>query len=216
MTTIVLADDHAIIRQGLRGLLETEADFQVVAEAGDGPSAIQAVDMHKPDVIILDISMPGLNGLDVAQRISKHHPDTRVIILSMHTNESFVLKAIRNGASGYVLKASSSDDLVVAIHKVMAGDVYFSAPISQRALALYVEKARSQTADDPYESLTDREREVLQLSAEGFTAAEIAEKLFLSSRTVEMHRSNLMAKLDLRNQSELIRYAFTQGILQVD
>jgi DNA-binding NarL/FixJ family response regulator len=212
MTTIILADDHPIIRRGLRGLLDTEADLSVIAEVGDGQSAIDAIANQQPDVLVIDISMPGLNGLDATRMITKQFPKTKVIILSMHTNESFVLKAIRNGAVGYVLKESSAEELVEAIHMVMSGELYFSPPISQRALSMYVEKAKA-SIQDPYESLTDRERQVLQLSAEGATCGEIAEKLFLSNRTVEMHRANLMSKLGLRNQSELIRYAIQQGVL---
>jgi two-component system, NarL family, response regulator NreC len=212
MTTIVLADDHPIIRRGLRTMLEAESDLTVVAEAQDGQAALLAVEKHTPDVLIVDISMPGLNGIDVAHRVHKEYPQIKVIVLSMHSNESYVLKALRNGVSGYVLKASSTDDLVTAVHKVMAGEMYFSAAISQRAIDLYVEKARSSNME-PYDTLTSREREVLQLSAEGLTNNEIAVRLCLSSRTIEMHRANLMSKLNLRNQTDLIRFAIQQGIL---
>jgi len=212
MTTIVLADDHPIIRRGLRTMLETEPDLTVVGEAQDGQAALQAVEKHKPDVLIVDISMPGLNGIDVAYRVHKDYPQIKVIVLSMHSNESYVLKALRSGISGYVLKASSTDDLVTAVRKVMAGEMYFSAAISQRAIDLYVEKARSSNLE-PYDTLTSREREVLQLSAEGLTNNEIATRLCLSSRTIEMHRANLMSKLNLRNQTDLIRFAIQQGIL---
>jgi two-component system response regulator NreC len=212
MTTIVLADDHPIIRRGLRTMLEAEPDLTVVAEAQDGQAALQAVEKHTPDVLIVDISMPGLNGIDVAYRVHKENPQIKVIVLSMHSNESYVLKALRSGISGYVLKASSTDDLVTAIRKVMAGEMYFSAAISQRAIDLYVEKARSSNLE-PYDTLTSREREVLQLSAEGLTNNEIATRLCLSSRTIEMHRANLMSKLNLRNQTDLIRFAIQQGIL---
>lgn len=212
MTTIVLADDHPIIRRGLRTMLEAESDLSVVAEAQDGQAALLAVEKHAPDVLIVDISMPGLNGIDVAHRVHKDYPQIKVIILSMHSNESYVLKALRSGVSGYVLKASSTDDLVAAVRKVMAGEMYFSAAISQRAIDLYVEKARSSNLE-PYDTLTSREREVLQLSAEGLTNNEIAARLCLSSRTIEMHRANLMSKLNLHNQTELIRFAIQQGIL---
>ncbi len=212
MTTIVLADDHPIIRRGLCTMLEAESDLNVVAEAQDGQAALLAVEKHTPDVLIVDISMPGLNGIDVAHRVHKEYPQIKVIVLSMHSNESYVLKALRNGVSGYVLKASSTDDLVTAVHKVMAGEMYFSAAISQRAIDLYVEKARSSNLE-PYDTLTSREREVLQLSAEGLTNNEIAARLCLSSRTIEMHRANLMSKLNLRNQTDLIRFAIQQGIL---
>lgn len=212
MTTIVLADDHPIIRSGLRTMLEAEPGLSVVAEAEDGQAALLAVEKHVPDVLVVDISMPGLNGIDVAQRVHKEYPQVKVIILSMHSNESYVLKALRSGVSGYVLKAASTDDLVTAVHKVTAGEMFFSAAISQRAIDLYVEKARASNLE-PYDTLTSREREVLQLSAEGLTNNEIAARLCLSSRTVEMHRANLMSKLNLRNQTDLIRFAIQQGIL---
>jgi len=211
-TTVVLADDHPIIRRGLCDILASEADIDVIAEACDGQSALSAVEKTKPDILIVDISMPILNGLEVAQRVSKYFPTTKVIILSMHSNESYVLKAIRSGVSGYILKASSSDELIEAIHKVMSGGMYFSENISQRAIQLYIEKAKS-SALEPYDTLTEREKEVLQLSAEGHTSNEIASRLCLSSRTVEMHRANLMSKLNLRNQTDLIRFAIQQGIL---
>ncbi len=216
MINIILVDDHPIIRQGLRGLLETEPDLKVIAEANDGQSALHAIEGNKADIVILDISMPGLNGLDVTRKITKDFPNTKVIVLSMHSDESYVLRALRNGAQGYVLKASATEDLLQAIRTVLRGEYYFSHSISQRAASLYVEKARSNEFSDPYDLLTDREREVLQLSAEGYTAAQIAEKLFLSQRTVEMHRANFMSKLNLHNQTELIRFAIRHGILPPD
>jgi len=216
MIKIILVDDHPIIRQGLRGLLEMEPDLKVIAEANDGQSALHVIEENKADLVILDISMPGLNGLDVAHRITKDFPKTKVIVLSMHSDESYVLKALRDGAKGYVLKASATEDLLEAVRTVLRGEYYFSHPISQRAASLYVEKARSNEYNNPYELLTDREREVLQLSAEGYTAAQIAEKLFLSQRTVEMHRANFMSKLNLHNQTELIRFAIRYGILPPD
>lgn len=212
MINIILVDDHPIIRQGLRGLLEMEDDLKVIAEAGDGQSALEVIESHPANLLILDISMPGLNGLDLARRVSKDDPKMKIVILSMHSDESFVLKALRNGVHGYVLKASATEDLIQAIRTVLRGEFFFSAPISQRAVSLYVEKAK-EDMPDPYEMLTDREREVLQLSAEGYTASQVAEKLYLSQRTIEMHRANFMSKLNLRNQTELIRFALHQGIL---
>jgi DNA-binding NarL/FixJ family response regulator len=210
--SILLADDHQVVRLGLRALLEAEADFKVVGETADGLEAKALVERLKPDVLIADLMMPGLNGLEVIRQVSQLSPDTRVIVLSMHMNEAYVLEALRNGAAAYVLKQSNIIDLVKAVRDVMGGLSYLSPELSQRAIEAYRQKAE-QVASDPYDRLTTREREVLQLAAEGRTSAEIAEKLVISQRTVEMHRSNMMRKLGLGNQSDLVRYAVWRGIL---
>jgi DNA-binding NarL/FixJ family response regulator len=207
MTTIVLADDHPIVRRGLRTLLETETDSHILGEAGHGLEAVQLVESLQPDVL-----MPGLSGLEVTRQVSQRTAQTRVIVLSMYANEAYVLEALRNGASGYVLKGSNITDLVQAVRDVVAGRRYLSAPLSERAIAAYVEKAQTR-APSPYESLTTREREVLHLAAEGHTSAQIAKRLYLSPRTVETHRANLMRKLSLRSQADLTRYAIERGIL---
>jgi DNA-binding NarL/FixJ family response regulator len=215
MTTIVLADDHPIVRQGLRTLLEAETGFQILGEAGDGLVAVQLVERLHPAVLIVDVLMPGLSGLEVTRQVSQRTPQTHVIVLSMYTNEAYVLEALRNGASGYVLKDSSITDLVQAVRDVVAGRRYLSAPLSERAIEAYVHKAQTH-APGPYEGLTTREREVLHLAAEGYTSAQIAERLFLSPRTVEAHRANLMRKLGLRTQADLTRYAIERGILRTE
>ncbi len=215
MTTIVLADDHHIVRQGLRALLEGQPDFQLVGEAGDGLEAVQLTERQKPDVLIIDLMMPSLNGLEATRQISQRSPHTRVVILSMHANEAYVLEALRNGAAGYVLKDSSAADLVQAVREVVAGRRYLSSPLSERAIAAYIQKA-SDVALDPYEMLTNREREVLHLAAEGYTNAEIADQLSISPRTAETHRANLMHKLGLRTHTDLIRYALRRGILPME
>jgi two-component system response regulator NreC len=207
--TILLADDHIVVRQGLRVLLEGQPDFSVVGEASDGNEAIRLVDQLKPQIVILDLVMPGLNGLEVARQI---HERTRVIVLSMHANQAYVLEALRNGAYGYVLKDASSNELIHAVRAVGEGRRYLSAPFSENAIQAYLQKTGS-APTDPYDTLTNREREVLHLVAEGFSSAEIAGKLSISVRTVEIHRSNLMHKLDLRSQVDLIRYALRKGIL---
>jgi two-component system, NarL family, response regulator NreC len=212
MTTIVLADDHPIVRRGLRTLLETERGLQIVGEAGDGLEAVHLVESLQPDVLIVDVLMPGLSGLEVTRQVSQRTAKTRVIVLSMYANEAYVLEALRNGASGYVLKDSGITDLVQAVRDVVAGRRYLSAPLSERAIAAYVEKAHTRDPT-PYESLTSREREVLHLVAEGHTSAQIAKRLYLSPRTVETHRANLMRKLGLRSQADLTRYAIERGIL---
>lgn len=215
MTTIVLADDHRVVRQGLRALLEAEPGFSVVGEAGDGLETIHLVEQLKPDVLVLDLMMPGLNGLEVTRQLNKRLPHTRIVILSMYANEAYVLEALGNGASAYVLKDSSSADLVHAVREIAAGRRYLSPPLSDRAIEAYQEKARAAVLDK-YETLTTREREVLQLSAEGHTSAEIAARLGISSRTAEAHRSNLMHKLGLHTQADLIRYALRRGIIPME
>jgi two-component system, NarL family, response regulator NreC len=215
MTTIVLADDHHVVRQGLRVLLEGQPDFQLVGEAGDGLEAVQLTERLKPDVLIIDLMMPSLNGLEATRQIGQRSSHTRVVILSMHANEAYVLEALRNGAAGYVLKDSSAADLVQAVREVVAGRRYLSAPLSERAIAAYIQKA-SDVALDPYEMLTNREREVLHLAAEGRTNAEIADQLSISPRTAETHRANLMHKLGLRTHTDLIRYALRRGILPME
>ncbi len=215
MTTIVLVDDHHVVRQGLRALLEAEPDFSVIGEAADGLAVVDLVDRLQPDVLIVDLMMPGLNGLDITRQVSQRSPQTQVIILSMYANEAYVVEALRNGATGYVLKDANVADLVRAVREATAGRRYLSPPLSDRAIEAYMQKANESTLDS-YETLTAREREVLHLAAEGYTSTEIAERLSISPRTVETHRSNLMHKLDLRTQTDLIRYAIRRGILPLE
>ncbi|MGI8918504.1 MAG: response regulator [Pyrinomonadaceae bacterium] len=214
-TTIVLADDHQVVRQGLKALLDAEPDLRVIGEAGDGLQAIKRVEMLSPRILVLDLMMPGLNGLDVTPQIKKCSPNTQVVILSMYSNEAYVLEALGSGASAYVLKDSSSDDLVHAVREAAAGRRYLSPPLSDRAIEVYRQRARATTLDR-YETLTAREKEVLHLAAEGCTSAEIAGRLGISVRTAETHRSNLMHKLDLHTQADLIRFALRRGIVSID
>ena len=214
-TTIVLADDHHVVRQGLRALLETEPDFTLVGEAGDGLDAVRVTERLKPNVLIVDLMMPGINGLEVTRQVSERTPQTRVLVLSMHANDAYVLEALKNGASGYLLKNSAASDLIHAVREVSAGHRHLSPAISERAIELLVQKTQASTLD-VYETLTTREREVLQLAAEGHPNTEIAERLFISSRTVETHRSNLMRKLGLENHTDLILFAVRRGIIQTE
>lgn len=213
MTTIVLADDHQILRQGLRKLLEEEEGLHVVGETGDGIEATELVEKLKPDILVVDMVMPGLNGLDVIRSVRQRSEQTRIIILSMHANEAYVVEALRQGASGYLLKESSSTELIRAVYEVVAGHRYLSPSLAERALNAYVEKV-GQSITDPYDMLTERERQVLHLAAAGNSNAEIAERLSIGVRTVETHRSNLLHKLGLKNQNELIRYAIERGLLK--
>jgi two-component system, NarL family, response regulator NreC len=213
--TILLADDHHVMRQGLRMLLEAQENFRVVAEAGDGLEAVKLAEHLKPHVLIVDLMMPGINGLEVARQVSHHSPQTRIIVLSMYGNEPYVLEALRNGAVGYVLKDANAAELLRAVHEVVAGRRYLSPPLSEQAIEAYLQKAQDAVLD-LYETLTTREREVLQLAAEGRTNADIAAVLYVSPRTVETHRAHLMHKLGLRTQADLIRYALKRGILPMD
>jgi DNA-binding NarL/FixJ family response regulator len=213
--TLVLADDHQIVRQGLRAILKAEPDFQLVGEAADGLETVRLVERLQPQVLILDLMMPGLSGIEVARQVVRRSPRTRVVVLSMHSTEAYVVETLRAGASAYVLKESSAEELVRAIREVVAGRRYFSPPLSEQALSAYMQKAEGSPVD-PYHTLTAREREVLQLTAEGLSGNEIARRLFISARTVESHRANLMRKLAVRNQKELIRYAMQRGIVPID
>lgn len=213
--SILLADDHQVVRQGLRALLEAEPDFRVVGEAADGLEATRLVERLHPDVAVVDLIMPGLNGMEVTRQITTRVPETRVVVLSMHANEAYVLEALRNGAAAYVLKDSSAAELVEAVRAVVAGRHYLSAPLSERAIDTYRQRAKEATLDI-YEMLTMREREVLHLAAEGHSGPEIASRLSISPRTVETHRANLMRKLGLRTQTDLVRYALRRGILPIE
>ncbi len=209
-TTILLADDHPVVRQGLRLLLEAEPDFRVIGETGDGLEVPGLVAALQPDVLVLDLMLPGLGGLEVTRRVHQETPGTRVVILSMHANVAYVAEALEGGAAAYVLKRSTAAELAGAIRAALAGQQFLSAPMSAEAVAQH--RRQSDRALDPYHTLTRREREVLQLVAEGGTSAEIAMRLGISPRTVEMHRRNLVRKLDVSGQAALARYAIQRGL----
>ena len=214
MTTIVLADDHALIRDGLRAALDIEAAWSVVGEAADGLEVVGLVEQLQPDVLIVDLMLPSLSGLEVIRQVNTRFSHTHIVALSMHTNESYVLAALRNGAEAYVLKEVSSTDIVHAVHEVLAGRRYLSPPLSEYALEAYIQKAKGAPLD-PYETLTTREREVLHLAAQGETTPAIAARLGVSPRTIETHRTNLMRKLGLRTQADLVRYALQRGLISL-
>jgi DNA-binding NarL/FixJ family response regulator len=211
--TILLADDHGILRDGLRLLLERQAGYEVLAEAADGREAIRLAEMHKPDVVVMDIAMPNLNGIEAARRILEKTPETGVIILSMHYDESYVARALRAGARGYLLKDSAKADLLGAIEAVVRGRSFFSPRVSQVMQEDYMRALASKGVDDSYDLLTSREREILQLVAEGKTNKEIANLLNLSVYTVDTHRGNILEKLNLHSVPELILYAVRKRII---
>jgi DNA-binding NarL/FixJ family response regulator len=212
---MLLADDHPIVLQGLQRLLESKTDFLVVAETGDGLEVLPLAERYKPDVLILDLMMPGLNGLEVTRQVCQRIKGIRVIILSMHKDDGYVIQALRNGAMGYVIKDTGPAELVEAIRQVMQGHRYLSQVIAEKftdQLLLHP----NEPLEDPYDQLTSREQEVLHLVAEGFTGQEIAKRLSISRRTVEHHRANMMRKLSLQSQREIVRYALKKGILSID
>jgi len=211
---IVLADDHTIIRSGLRLLLEQQADFKVVAEGEDGRQAVQLVAKHHPDVVILDIGMPQLNGIEATRQIVAQEGHPNVVILSMHSDESYVLRALKAGARAYILKNAAEADLIRAVRAVSEGKSFFSPVISKMLLEDYVRQVREKEVEDSYDLLTPREREILQLLAEGKTNKEVASVLGLSPHTIETHRGNILEKLHLHSAAELILYAVRKGIIQ--
>jgi two-component system response regulator NreC len=214
MTTIVLADDHALIREGLRAVLDGEPDWSVVGEAADGLETVALVDRLQPDVLIVDLMLPNLSGLEVIRQVRRRVPQTQIVALSMHANESYVFAALRNGAAAYVLKEASSTHIIQAVHEARAGRRYLSPPLSEYALEAYIQKAKGAPLN-PYETLTTREREVLHLAAQGETTPAIAARLGVSPRTIETHRTNLMRKLGLRTQTDLVRYALQRGLISL-
>jgi two-component system, NarL family, response regulator NreC len=205
-TRILLADDHVIFRQGLRSLLE-QAGMAVIGEASDGQEALRIAHVRRPDVAVLDIAMPHLNGLETARRLRETMPQTKSVVLTMHTEDPYVLEALQAGVVGYVLKTQAAVDLVQAIHEVLQGAIYLSPRVAHAVVQAYLTKA-----DLPPDPLTSREREILQRIAEGQTTKEIAQRLGLSVKTVESHRLRMMRKLDIHETATLVRYAIRRGL----
>jgi DNA-binding NarL/FixJ family response regulator len=214
-TQILLADDHQLILDGVKALLAPEPDLAVVGEATDGTDALAKAIELKPEIMLLDLTMPGLNGLEVARLVHERAPSTKVIVLSMHANDAYVVEAMRHGARGYVLKQAATGVLVDAIRAVRGGARYLSPPLSEEQLERWERDAGSAPID-PYDTLSAREREVLQLAAEGLTSAEIGDKLHIGKRTVETHRANLQRKMGLKSHADLIRLALKKGLVTID
>jgi DNA-binding NarL/FixJ family response regulator len=210
---ILLADDHTVVRKGLRLLLENEADFQVVADAANGREAVSLAEQLEPDVVVMDIAMPELNGIEAARQISAKLPRTAIVFLSMHSDESYVLRALKAGARGYLLKDSAEQDLIHSVQAVMSGKAFFSPVISKMLAEDYLRQMRDRQVEDSYDLLTTREREILQLLAEGKNNKDVANVLHLSLYTVETHRSNIFQKLNLHSGAELILYAVRKGVI---
>lgn len=210
---ILLVDDHTMFRAGLRVLLDLYPDFEVVGEAGDGQEALALVREQSPDVVLMDIAMPGLDGLMATRRIREESPQSRVIVLTQHENKEYITPALQVGASGYVLKRSADEELVSAIRAAYQGRTYLDPLVTGIVVDDYRRRLERVPVGDPYESLTDREREVLVLVAKGRTNREIAELLHISPKTVDFHRTNLMRKLDMHSRTELTRYAIRRGLI---
>jgi DNA-binding NarL/FixJ family response regulator len=211
---ILLADDHTVVRQGLRKILEERSDWEVVAEAADGREAVRLAEHCKPDVAILDVAMPRLNGIEATRQIARRLPSTRVLVLSMHQDEAYVAQILQAGASGYILKDSADVDLIQAVSELAKGRSFFSPVIARVMLDDYVRQNTDKDPSDRWESLSEREREVLQLIAEGKTSKEIATILSVSPSTIETHRAHLMEKLDLHSAAEVVLFAVRRGVVR--
>ena len=214
-TAILLADDHQVVLDGLKALLAGEPDLEVVGQATDGLQVLPRVLELKPEVLVVDLMMPGLGGLEATRQVHERAPETKIVVLSMHANDAYVVEALRNGASGYVLKQGDARALVDAIRAVRGGARYLSPPLSEEKLARWQRDARAAPFDS-YDTLSTREREVLKLAAEGLTSAAIGERLSIGKRTVETHRANLQRKLGVKTQADLVRFAVRKGLIGVD
>lgn len=214
-TRIVIADDHHVVRSGLQLLFKSSAEFSIVAEATNGDEAIALTNKHRPDVVILDISMPIINGIDATKHIKQQFPQTKILILTIHESEEYVYQMVRAGANGYVLKNAGKKELFEAVRAVVSGERFFSPNVSKLMIEEFIKRAQAHPALANASPLTKRENEILHLIAQGFTNTQIADKLFLSVRTVDTHRTNLMQKLDIHDTASLVRYAIQTGLIDV-
>ena len=212
---VVVADDHTILRQGIKALLDNQEEIEVVGEAKDGREAIKAIEELLPDVILMDIAMPGLNGLEATRRIKKKFPKTKVVVLTMHTNEEYIFQILNAGADGYLVKETAFQDLISAINSVHRGEAFMSPSISKKVMTDYIQRAQGEERVG-FDTLTTREREILQLVAEGNSNKKIAEVLFISPKTVETHRAHIMDKLNIHDRAGLIKYAIRKGMINLD
>ena len=210
---VVIAEDHTILRAGLRALLSFQNDLEVVGEAGDGREAVRVIDKHVPDLLLIDLSMPKLNGIEAIKEIRGRHPQIKIIVLTVHKSEEYIVASLDAGANAYILKDASQNELLLAIEYVMSGKVFLSPSISGKIVDFYLEHKNNKIINSLKDVLTSREKEILKLIAEGFRNKDIADHLCISSKTVEKHRSNVMQKLDLRNTAALTAYAIEKRIV---
>lgn len=213
---VLIVDDHAIVREGLRVLLEAEPDIEVVEEATEGQEAVDKTKKLNPDIVLMDITMPGMNGLEATRLIKNQSPDVKVMALTMHESDEYFFEILDAGASGYVIKGGSSRELISAMRAVWRGDVFLYPSMTKKLLRDYLQRVRAGQDRENYDGLTEREREILRLIAEGLTNNEIAELLVLSASTVQTHRANIMAKLGLHSRTELVKYAIRRGFITLD
>jgi two-component system response regulator NreC len=211
---VLLADDHTILRAGLRMMLNAQPDIVVIGEASDGRQAMAEAQRLLPDVILMDITMPELNGIEATRQVKRLLPDVRVLVLTMHENEEYLFQVLRAGASGYMLKEAADTELISAIRLVNNGSFYLSSSAQSMMVGDYLQRVRTGEERDSYSELTEREREILKLVAEGYTNNQIAERLIISPKTVDTHRTHIMDKLDLHNRAELVKYAMRRGLLE--
>ncbi len=211
---ILLADDHTILRAGLKMMLNAQPDMEIVGEAQDGRQAVQEAQRLQPDIILMDITMPDMNGIEATKQIKKLSPEGKILILTMHEHDEYIFQALRAGASGYMLKEAADTDLISAIHIIQSGQFYLSPTAQSVMVGDYLQRLRTGEEKDSYSSLTEREREILKLVAEGHTNNQIAERLVISPKTVDTHRTHIMDKLNLHSRAELVKYAMRRGLLE--
>jgi two-component system response regulator NreC len=210
---ILLADDHTILRAGLKMMLNAQPDMEVIGEAQDGRQAIEETQKLRPDIVLMDITMPDLNGIEATRQIKRLVPDVKILMLTMHEHDEYVFQALQAGASGYMLKEAADTELITALHVITSGQFYLSPTAQSVVVGDYLQKVRTGEERDSYSSLTEREREILKLVAEGFTNNQIAERLVISPKTVDTHRTHIMDKLNMHSRAELIKYAMRRGLL---
>jgi len=211
---ILLADDHTILRAGLKMMLYAQPDMEIVGEAQDGRQSMQEAQRLQPDIILMDITMPDMNGIEATKQIKKLLPEIKILILTMHEHDEYIFQALRAGASGYMLKEAADTELISAIHIIQSGQFYLSPTAQSVMVGDYLQRLRTGEDKDSYSSLTEREREILKLVAEGYTNNQIAERLVISPKTVDTHRTHIMDKLNLHSRAELVKYAMRRGLLE--
>ena len=211
---ILVVDDHAIVREGVRMILAKESDLEVVGEAGDGQQALELTERVRPDVVIMDISMPGMGGIEATQTVRARHPEVQVLALTMHEDESYVFQLLRAGAAGYVLKRAAAQDLVQAVRASAKGEAFLNPSVARKVVEDYLRRVETGEERARYDGLTTREKEILTLIAQGLSNQQIAEKLFISIKTVQTHRAHILEKLGLHDRTELVRYAIRKGLIE--